>query len=286
MTDFSLIERRENTENKTVKACEGETIMKKKIIGACMAFAVLISSLPIGSFAAEDTAKNFYIKKNGNKTPILSSDLALIQKYGALYIDINKAKACEKVVYLTFDAGYENGNVEKTLDTLKEENVTGAFFILGHIIRSNGELVRRMAEEGHAVCNHTENHKDMTTLTTEEMKANLLRLEAEYEKCTGKKMERIFRFPEGRFSEQTLKTAKELGYTTVFWSLAYADWDNENQPKPDAAKKLLTENIHDGAIILLHPTSGTNAEILGDLIREWKALGYRFGDIRDITVNS
>ena len=93
-------------------------------------------------------------------------------------------------------------------------------------------------------------------------------------------------FPGGKIQEQTLKTAKELGYTTVFWSLAYADWDNENQPKPDAAKKLLTENIHDGAIILLHPTSGTNAEILGDLIREWKALGYRFGDIRDITVNS
>jgi peptidoglycan-N-acetylmuramic acid deacetylase len=116
------------------------------------------------------------------------------------------------------------------------------------------------------------------------MKANLLRLETEYAECTGKQMERIFRFPEGRFSERTLKNAEALGYTTVFWSLAYADWDNEKQPNPENAKRILLDHTHDGAIILLHPTSSTNAAILGDLIKEWKKLGYRFGDIRDIAI--
>ena len=258
--------------------------MKRKFICVCTAFFIFISALPILSFAFDDAAKNFYIKKNGHETPILSSDLKLIEKFNACYIDEENAKKHEKVLYLTFDAGYENGNVEKVLDVLKEENVTGAFFILGHLIRKNSDLVRRMAAEGHAVCNHTENHKDMTTLTEAEMKANLERLESAYTECVGRPMEKIFRFPEGRFNERTLKTAKELGYKTVFWSLAYADWDNDKQPNPEAAKKILTDHIHDGAIILLHPTSSTNAAILGDLIKEWKKLGYRFGDIRDIAI--
>jgi peptidoglycan-N-acetylmuramic acid deacetylase len=124
----------------------------------------------------------------------------------------------------------------------------------------------------------------MTTLTEAEMKANLERLESAYEECVGRPMEKIFRFPEGRFNERTLKIAKELGYKTVFWSLAYADWDNEKQPNPENAKRILLDHTHDGAIILLHPTSSTNAEILGGLIKEWKKLGYRFGDIRDIAI--
>ena len=260
--------------------------MKRKIIYICVLFSLLVSSLSVSAYASQTEAKNFYIRKNGHETPVLGCDLKIIEDHNAIFMDEESAEKGEKVIYLTFDAGYENGNVEKVLDVLKAENVPGAFFILGHIIRKNPSLVKRMADEGHAVCNHTENHKDMTTLTPEEMKANLARLETEYKKCTGREMEKIFRFPEGRFSEQMLACAAELGYKTFFWSLAYADWDNERQPSCETAKRILSENIHDGAIVLLHPTSSTNAEILGDLIREWKTAGYSFGDIRDICVMS
>lgn len=255
--------------------------MKIKIIALLSLLAISLSAITANAQAA-DKAINFYIKKNGHMTPVLAKELAMIENYDAIYMDTDSAKKGDKVIYLTFDAGYENGNVERVLDVLKEENVPGTFFILGHIIRKNGSIVRRMAEEGHTVCNHTENHKDMTTLTSREMEENLKRLESAYLECTGRPMEKIFRFPEGRFNEATLKNAKELGYKTVFWSLAYADWDNEHQPKCEDAKRILLENTHAGAIILLHPTSATNATILKDLIKQWKKLGYRFGSIKEI----
>ncbi len=256
--------------------------MKIKISAIVLLFIFCVSAITANASGAVNKPIDFYIRKNGHMSPILSKDLEVIENYDAIYMDKSSAEKGDKVIYLTFDAGYENGNVERVLDILKEEQVPGAFFILGHIIRKNGPLVKRMAAEGHTVCNHTENHKDMTTLTSEEMQANLARLETAYFECTGRQMEKIFRFPEGRFNEATLKNAKELGYKTVFWSLAYADWDNDRQPKCEDAKRILLENTHDGAIILLHPTSATNAEILGDLIREWKRLGYRFGKISDI----
>ena len=255
----------------------------KKTLFSLLAFLIFcISAVTSGASGAEDTAISFYIRKNGHSMPVLSEELRHIYNYNCIYAD-EKAAACkDKVIYLTFDAGYENGNVARILDVLKEENVKGSFFILSHLIRKNADLVKRMAEEGHTVCNHTANHKDMTTLTDAEMIANLNRLETAYKECTGREMEKIFRFPEGRFNARTLKNASDNGYRTVFWSLAYADWDNERQPDPEKAKRILLDNTHDGAIILLHPTSSTNARILKDLIREWKQLGYRFGDLNEI----
>ncbi len=256
--------------------------MKK--IALLVAIALMfLAVIPSFCLAAEETATSFYIRKNGNKRPVLPTEEKNIEALGAIYIDPCRGDDGEdKVLYLTFDAGYENGNVEKILDTLRDEKVCGAFFLLGHIIRKNTDLVKRMKAEGHLICNHTVDHKDMTKCSEEEMKENLSRLERIYEECTGDKMEKIFRFPEGRYDEQRLAYARKLGYKTFFWSLAYADWDNEKQPNPEKAKKILLENTHNGAIILLHPTSATNAQILPDLIREWRAMGYRFGSLSDL----
>ena len=139
-----------------------------------------------------------------------------------------------------------------------------------------------MVNEGHLVCNHTSNHKDMTRLTDDEIIANLSRLEKQYEDLAGMRMEKIFRFPEGRYSISALKLLQENGYKSVFWSMAYDDWDNARQMNPETAKEKLLSTTHNGAILLLHPTSSTNARILRDLIREWRDMGYSFGSLAEI----
>ena len=230
-------------------------------------------------------SQSWYTKRNKeHKQPTLDVSQEIIEKYGGYYVDKKYAQNSEeKVVYLTFDAGYENGNVEKILDALNEENVKGAFFILENLIIRNPELVKRMADEGHTVCNHTAKHKDMTRIENiEDFRAELEALEAIYTEKTGKTMAKFYRPPEGRYDEKSLAFANELGYKTIFWSLAYADWDNNNQPSADKAMKILLDNIHNGAIILLHPTSATNAEIMPSLIKALKADGYRFGTLDEL----
>ena len=229
-----------------------------------------------------DQELDWYLVKKGNKTPGFPDTVSVISKYGGIYIDKKSASTADKKIYLTFDAGYENGNIEKILDVMKSEGVCGAFFILSNLIEKNPDLVKRMADEGHLVCNHTYNHKNMTKLKNEEILANLSRLECKYKDATGKDMEKIFRFPEGRYSERSLKLLYENGYKTVFWSMAYDDWDNDRQMDPDSAKEKLLSTTHEGAILLLHPTSSTNATILADLISEWKSMGYTFGSLKDI----
>lgn len=254
--------------------------MKKIILSvtaltlACL-FTTVVYAAPMG----------WYCKRNKeHKQPTLDSRLSVIEKYDAYYVDKNHGDAsAEKVLYLTFDAGYENGNVEKILDVLKEENVPAAFFILDHLITSNTDLVKRMAAEGHTIGNHTQKHRDMTTVhNKEEFEAELKGLETLYTDKIGGEMSKFYRPPEGKFSEETLGYATELGYTTVFWSFAYADWDNAKQPDPKKATKKIIENTHNGAIILLHPTSKTNAEILPSLISYWRDMGYDFGTLDDL----
>ena len=164
----------------------------------------------------------------------------------------------------------------------KENKYTECMEILENLIKKNPDLVKRMADEGHLVCNHTSNHKDMTKLTDGEILANLSRLEEQYKTATGYEMEKIFRFPEGKYSIRTMKLLCENGYKTVFWSMAYDDWDNSRQMDVELAKSKLISTTHDGAIILLHPTSATNAAILSDMIKEWRAMGYTFGSLKDI----
>lgn len=242
-----------------------------------LSFAVFI--LP----ASARSEQGWFIRRNGNLRPEITTEQSIIYKYNAYYIDKKLTDESEKkILYITFDAGYENGNTEKILDTLKEKEVPAAFFLLDNIILKNTDLVTRMQKEGHLVCNHTRNHKNLCASTKEQIEENLSSLEKIYEQATGEKMSRFFRFPEGKYNENALKYVSELGYTTVFWSFAYADWDNHHQPSPEAAIKKILSNTHNGAIILLHPTSSTNALIMPRLIDEWRAAGYSFGTLNEL----
>lgn len=212
-----------------------------------------------------------------------------VRDCGGYYIDEKRAQKApeeqEKVVYLTFDAGYENGNVEKILDALKEANAQGAFFVLGHLVQKKPELVRRMAEEGHLVCNHSYAHKDMTTWSRSDIETELSRLDDACREI-GVEPAPFFRPPEGRFSRGLLEAASGAGYRTVFWSFGYADWDNAAQPTTAAAMKKILDNLHDGEVMLLHPTSATNAAILPELLAELKRQGYRFGSLYELVGES
>lgn len=227
---------------------------------------------------------SWYCKRTKDHTqPPIGGDISFVSQYGGYSIDKNHGDGNgDKVVYLTFDAGYENGNVEKILNVLKKENVTGAFFVLGNLIEKNTDLINRMFNEGHLVCNHTYSHECMVGKTQEEFVTELEKLETACIERTGKPLSRYYRPPEGRFDENSLRYAQEMGYKTIFWSFAYADWDNNKQMSPLAAKKKILDNIHNGAVLLLHPTSSTNAAILQDVIIELKAQGYRFGNLDEL----
>ena len=242
---------------------------------------LLLSALCV-NVGAECASRGWYIKKKKVGTPDFPPDEGVISELGGLYLDKKANYENNKRVYLTFDAGYENGNIEKILDIMKEEDVKSAFFILSNLIRKNTELVKRMAKEGHLVCNHTSNHKDLTKLSNDEIKENLQTLEALYKENTGYEMAKFFRFPEGKYSVDALKCVNGLGYKSVFWSIAYADWDEKKQPSEEYAINKLLSQIHPGAIILLHPTSSTNAKVLKRFIRDLKEQGYSFGLLDEI----
>ena len=250
---------------------------KTKFLCTFCIFAILLS-LPVR--ASECGAYNWYCKRAKNHMrPTMESAMNFICNYNGAYIGKDPE---EKVIYLTFDAGYENGNITRILDVLKKHEVTGAFFVLENLVTRNTELVKRMASEGHLVCNHTAHHKDMTKLGPEQFESEIKHLEKVLLDTAGVECAKFYRPPEGRFNAKNLEQAQSLGYKTVFWSLAYADWDNEKQPEPEKSKQLLLANTHNGAVILLHPTSKTNADIMDSLITEWKAQGYRFGTLNEL----
>ena len=186
----------------------------------------------------------------------------------------------EKVLYLTFDAGYENGYTGDILDVLKKHQVPAAFFLVGDYLERNADLVRRMVAEGHIVGNHTASHPDMSKITDKTaFTQELSEVESLFREITGKELPKYYRPPQGIYSEENLKLAQKLGYKTVFWSLAYADWDNNKQPTREYAMNKLLPRTHNGAVILLHATSKTNAEILDELLTAWKQQGYTFASI-------
>ena len=201
-----------------------------------------------------------------------------LRELGGAYVDADGGK----VLYLTFDAGYENGYTGKILDILRELEVPAAFFVTGDYLSRNADLIRRMASEGHIVGNHTLHHPDMTALDEEAFRAELRGVEEKYFDITGQTLPKYYRPPQGVYDEVSLKRAQEQGYQTVFWSLAYADWDNDRQPSPDEALKKLNSRIHDGAVVLLHATSKTNAEILKRLLTGWMEMGYRFEPVTEL----
>ena len=211
--------------------------------------------------------------------PIGNAGRDQLARYNAAYIGNTE----EKVLYLTFDAGYENGCTAQILDVLKANEVPAAFFLVGNYIEKNPDLVRRMVREGHIVGNHTMHHYDMSKLSDKAaFSKELTDLEALYQETVGAPMPKYYRPPQGIYSEENLKMAQELGYKTVFWSLAYVDWNNDSQPAPEQAFRKLLPRTHNGAVVLLHSTSKTNAQILNELIGKWKADGYRFATLDDL----
>ena len=279
--DFEKEYKRERSQNPNER---NDRVAKYRAVPT-LAFFVGIAMLFAITASAARGQGWYCVRAKNNKQPICDADMQYIENYDGYYIDHKHGDDSEgKVVYLTFDAAYENGNVAKILHAMKEEGVTGTFFVLGNLIEKNGDLIKRMAEEGHTVANHTFSHKNMTKVGSyEDFCAELQRLEIAYKSLTGEDMPKYYRPPEGVFDERTMKFAKDAGYKTIFWSFAYADWDNNKQMSPERAKAKIMENIHNGAVILLHPTSATNAEIIGDVIRELKQEGYRFGSMEELT---
>lgn len=208
--------------------------------------------------------------------PIGNASAEYLSKYNALYYTPTQ----EKVIYLTFDAGYEDGHMPQILDALKKHNVKAVFFLVGNYFQTEPDLVRRMVAEGHTVGNHTYTHPDMSKIADKaSFQEELEKNEAAYKEITGQDMLKLYRPPQGKFSESNLKMAQEMGYSTVFWSLAYVDWYKEQQPSREEAFGKLIPRLHDGAVVLLHSTSATNAEILDDLLTAWEEKGYVFGDL-------
>ncbi len=221
------------------------------------------------------------LKKNKNAPPdIPSSTVEMLKNYGGIYKSDE-----EKTLYLTFDEGYENGYTAKILDTLKENNVTAAFFVTGPYIKKEQELIKRMTTEGHIVGNHTVNHPSMPDISDEELKIELENLTKSYHDLTGKEM-KFFRPPMGEYSERTLKLTSDMGYTNVFWSFAYCDWDIKNQKGTGYAYNQIMDGVHDGAILLLHAVSKDNAEVLDKVLKDLKKQGYIFKSLEDFPINS
>ena len=210
------------------------------------------------------------------KPPTGNASAEELKKYNAYFI----GDTTQNTIYLTFDCGYENGNTEPILDALKKHDVKATFFVVGNFLETSPEIVKRMIAEGHTVGNHTYHHLDMSSISSmDAFKKETQDVENLFEQITGTPITKFYRPPQGKFCEENLKMAQQLGYSTVFWSLAYVDWYTDDQPTPEQAFSKLLPRIHPGAVVLLHSTSSTNAEILDELLTKWEETGYSFGDL-------
>lgn len=255
--------------------------MRKRdlIIAAGALAAAILLTIRLFAGGALETG-SWGLSFHGENTPPQGpAGAAQLARYDGAYL----GDPTQKTIYLTFDAGYENGCTAQILDTLKKHGVSAAFFLVGNYIEKNADLVRRMVDEGHIVGNHTMHHPDMSKLTDEAaFSAELTGLETLFKETTGKDLPKYYRPPQGIYSEENLKMAQKLGYRTVFWSLAYADWNNDAQPTKDQAFGKLLPRIHNGAVVLLHSTSQTNADILDELLTKWEEMGYSFGTLEEL----
>ena len=241
---------------------------------------VIISGMTANRAVMTNADVNWGLSFNSaDGIPTGNASAEKLKTYDAYYTGDTK----DKKIYLTFDAGYENGYTEKILDVLKKHNTKATFFLVGNFLETSPELVKRMAEEGHIVGNHTMTHPDMSAISDmESFKKEIEGVENLYKEVTGKDMLKIYRPPQGKYSEDNLKMAQELGYKTIFWSLAYVDWYNDNQPTKEQAFDKLIPRIHNGAVVLLHSTSKTNSEILDELLTKWEDMGYIISPITEL----
>lgn len=246
-------------------------------LGRAIAFAVNAATPTTATVAqAENWGLGF---GEEGTTPTGNVSSKELKEYDAYYVEDTD----EKVIYLTFDAGFENGNTEPILDALKKHDAKATFFIVGHYLETAPDLIKRMVEEGHTVGNHTYNHPDMSKISDQTAFTKEIQdVEDLYEEITGEKMKKYYRPPQGKYSTTNLEMAKELGYHTFFWSLAYVDWYQDDQPTHEEAYNKLLKRIHPGAIVLLHSTSQTNGEIMDELLTKWEEMGYTFGTLDEL----
>ena len=256
----------------------------KALVTVCVLAAAFISGRTTASgvkqwkstYAIVPQADNWglgFAENGSEKQPSGNATPEELRQNDAYYLGNGE----EKVIYLTFDCGYENGNTKYILKALKKHNAKGTFFVVGHFLESSPGLAKQMVQEGHAVGNHTYHHPDMSSIATiESFQKELDDNAALFKQVTGKEMAKYYRPPQGKYSTVNLKMAKELGYHTFFWSLAYVDWYEDQQPSHEEAFAKLTGRIHPGAIVLLHSTSKTNGEILDELLTKWENMGYTF----------
>lgn len=261
----------------------------KKVTGICFLFlAAWLLGMGVHKLTNRSAVTETAASAEGNwglsfqeegKTPVGNASMEELKSYHAAYADDTE----EKVIYLTFDAGYENGSMAAILDALKKHHAPGTFFLVGNFLETSPELAKRIAEEGHTAGNHTYHHPDMSKISSKEAFAKELQdVETLFQEITGAQMSHYYRPPQGKYSLSNLEMAKEMGYDTFFWSLAYVDWlENEQPSKEEAFSKLLTR-IHPGAVVLLHSTSATNAAIMDELLTKWEEMGYRFAPLSEL----
>ena len=255
-----------------------------KITSCLVVLALFAGSFFLGRFAAQvaptvssaiqgDAEENWGLSfQEEGKLPVANATIQEMEKHNAYYAEDTQ----EKVLYLTFDCGFENGNTPAILDALKKHKVKAAFFVVGNYLETSPDLVKRMVEEGHIVGNHSYHHPDMSQMGKEKFTKELGELETLYGQVAGTPMAKYYRPPQGKYSKSSLQLAKDLGYKTVFWSLAYVDWNQDSQPTHEEAFDKLLKRVHPGAVVLLHNTSKTNGEILDELLTKWEGMGYTF----------
>ncbi|MGI5850418.1 MAG: polysaccharide deacetylase family protein [Christensenellales bacterium] len=220
----------------------------------------------------------YYLPHEPNKQPLPMEKADYIRNYNVLYVGPSE----EKVIYLTFDDCPQNGNIPAILDTLEMHQAPAAFFMTETFIRKNPDIIRQIVDCGHLICNHTSHHVSVSRLSFEKFKAELKGVEDAYRDVTGLELPKYFRPPQGLFSESTLSYAEKLGYTIVFWSFRYVDWEVHNQPPEDKAFSAIMKETHPGEIILMHSQSKTNVKVLDKVLSAWEEQGYKFGSLDDI----
>lgn len=262
----------------------------KKIVYTALFFAIVFAIGTAGAWAVETWNAAHVQTKEGSwglgfgekgTAPTGNATKEELKQYDAYFLGEESQK--EKKIYLTFDCGYENGNVSAMLDALKKHKASATFFVVGNFLETSPDIAKRMLEEGHTVGNHTYHHPDMSAISTKEAFEKEVNEVAElFQEITGEKMSMFYRPPQGKYSIENLKMAQEMGYSTFFWSLAYVDWYEDKQPSHEEAFDKLLNRIHPGAIVLLHSTSKTNAEILDELLTKWEEMGYSFGTLDEL----
>ena len=263
---------------------------KLKAKSVVLVLVLFVGAFFMGRFAAQVLTASSTVIQSGaegnwglsfqeeGQPPVANATFEELAKYDAFYAEDTK----EKVLYLTFDCGFENGNTPPILDALKKHNAKATFFVVGNYVSTSPDLVKRMVQEGHIVGNHSYHHPDMSQMNKEEFLKELDELETLYEQTIGSPMTKYYRPPQGKYSENNLQIAKELGYKTFFWSLAYVDWNQDSQPSHEEAFDKLLKRVHPGAIVLLHNTSKTNGEIIDKLLTKWEEMGYTFKALNEL----